>query len=267
VRPLDSLLKVAANAQRALNKLQKQYLELDKITAPHAKVPRRVAKGGRVPVDPQIFEDKKEAELYDYAFDARRVGFQDPEAQRIIRDAEGRELRKRRMRTGAEPTDTVPGWRFGEGELTEKRQSRQPNRFDSIQDQQPARKRIRNPMGINGKGGSLTPDRAATPLGGALQSNTQQLGASRLLGNVPKRIQQLRDESVVSVRSEGGTVTQVRKGRPPGSKNLHKRRDAGIKKGPRKPKVAPEAEMEYDNELVTVVHGTGSYLDGDDMVA
>ncbi|KAI7156995.1 hypothetical protein KC352_g27431, partial [Hortaea werneckii] len=33
-----------------------------------------------------------------------------------------------------------------------------------------------------------------------------------------------------------------RKGRPPGSKNLHKRSDAGIKKGPRKKKVVEGAD-------------------------
>ena len=43
------------------------------------------------------------------------------------------------------------------------------------------------------------------------------------------------------MRSKEGSP--VRKGRPPGSKNLHKRKDAGIKKGPRKPKVQePVAE-------------------------
>ena len=39
-----------------------------------------------------------------------------------------------------------------------------------------------------------------------------------------------------------GSPGAARKGRPKGSKNLHKRRDAGIPKGPRKPKVVPSIE-------------------------
>ncbi|TKA76535.1 hypothetical protein B0A55_05670 [Friedmanniomyces simplex] len=244
VRQLDVLHALAANAQRALDNLQKEFVELDQITAQHAKIPRKPAKGGRIPADPQVFEDKKEAELYDYQFDPRRIGFQDPEAQRIVRDAEGRELRKRRNRSGVDQTDTVPGWRFGEEHLNEKRQSRQPNRFDANTDQLAPRKRMKTLSGgLNGTPDSLTPDRA-TPLGGggASGSNSQQLllGGPGRFGNVPKRIQQLRGESVVSARSEGGGVgaaASARKGRPPGSKNLQRRRDAGIPKGPRKRKV------------------------------
>ena len=99
---------------------------------------------------------------------------------------------------------------FGEKSVGEKRQSRQPNRFDTMvgqysqQQQQPC-KRLRLTNGE--EAGSLTPDRAGTPVGG-YQAPT----SGRWAGHVPKRIQQLRDESVVSVRSEGGTVTKVRKG-------------------------------------------------------
>ena len=39
-----------------------------------------------------------------------------------------------------------------------------------------------------------------------------------------------------------GSPGAARKGRPKGSKNLHKRRDAGIPKGPRKPKVVASIE-------------------------
>ncbi|KAK3646432.1 hypothetical protein LTR56_008530 [Elasticomyces elasticus] len=255
-RSTGNLLEIAANAQRALQALQEEYLSLDRVTAQHAKIPRRPAKGGTVPVDAQVFEDRKEADLYDYAFDPRRIGFQDPEAQHIVRDAEGRELRQRRNRTGVGATDTVPGWKFGEEGLDGKRQSRQPNRFDAnIEMQQPARKRMRAMGGASPL--SMTPDRAATPLGGALGNNTQFLGLGRI-GNVPKRIQQLRGESVGSVRSEGGSPAK-HKGRPPGSKNLHKRSDAGVPKGPRKKKVVEvgegsevkggEAEVERDYEM------------------
>ncbi|KAK4903077.1 hypothetical protein LTR27_000005 [Elasticomyces elasticus] len=258
-RSTGNLLEIAANAQRALQALQEEYLSLDRVTAQHAKIPRRPAKGGTVPVDSQVFEDRKEADLYDYAFDPRRIGFQDPEAQHIVRDAEGRELRQRRNRTGFGATDTVPGWKFGEEGLDGKRQSRQPNRFDAnIEMQQPARKRMRAMGGASPL--SMTPDRAATPLlGGGVGNNTNMLGLGRL-GNVPKRIQQLRGESVGSVRSEGGSPAK-HKGRPPGSKNLHKRSDAGVPKGPRKKKVVEvgegsevkglsvEAEVDRDFEM------------------
>lgn len=239
IRSLANLKAIAANAARALRTIQDEYLALDKITAPHAKVPRKPAKGGRVPVDPQIFEDKKEAELYDYLFDPRKVGYQDPEAQRIVRDAEGRELRKRRNRIAADPPDPIPGWHFGESqtELAPKRTSRQPQRFENMPE--PPRKRMRTAN----NSGKATPDRAATPLSAAAVALGRLPSAGRLSGTLPKRIRELRDESVAGSPAPSDTgsggVTKVRKGRPPGSKNLHKRRDAGIKKGPRKPKVPP----------------------------
>jgi hypothetical protein len=101
VRSLESLKQLASNAQYALRLLQDEYLEIDKLVASnpmHGKKERKPARGGRQPVDHLVFEDKKEAILYDYAFDARRVGYQDPDSQKIIRDEEGRELRRRRGR-------------------------------------------------------------------------------------------------------------------------------------------------------------------------
>ncbi|KAK5139637.1 hypothetical protein LTR32_007313, partial [Rachicladosporium monterosium] len=186
-------------------------------------------------------------------FDPRKIGFQDPTTQRIVRDAEGRELRKRRNRSGVETTDTVPGWRFGEEGLDGKRASRQPMRFDGnsgVVDRQPLRKRMKignGAGGVDGGGfGSETPERGATPAtGGAAAAgvggNLRGLGFVRG-GNVPKRIQQLRGESVGSVRSSdgaGGLGAGARKGRPPGSKNLMRRKDAGVPKGPRRKRVVP----------------------------
>ncbi|KAK3615988.1 hypothetical protein LTR56_026264 [Elasticomyces elasticus] len=197
------------------------HLDLDRVTAQHAKILRRPAKGGTVPVDPQVSEDSKEADLYDYAFDPRRIGFQDPEAQHIVRDAEGRKLRQRCNCTSVGVTDTVAEWKFGEEGLDGKRASGQPMRFDAnIEMQQPARKRMRAMGGFTPL--SLTPDRAATPnLGGGMGKNTSILGLRRL-GNVPKRIQQLRGESVESMRNEGdGSGSPAKhKGRPAGSKIL-----------------------------------------------
>jgi hypothetical protein len=275
IRPLENLKRLADNAQHALNAIQQEYLMLERITAPHARIPRKPHKGGRIPVEQQVFEDKKEADLYDYAYDPRRVGFQDPLAQKIQRDAEGRELRNRRNRSGAN-SGTLPGWNFGEDEnLGSKRAVKPVNRFDGIVN--PPRKRARNSAtttGRNSKAPSMTPDRAGTPLGGPVRNS--YLTTSRLTGNVPKRVRELRDDPAMSGAGGGGGVGAgaggrgatgsvsreaspggtVRKGRPPGSKNLHKRKDAGIKKGPRKPKVvdsietpgASEAEPEIDGE-------------------
>ncbi|KAK5108055.1 hypothetical protein LTR62_008829 [Meristemomyces frigidus] len=141
IRPTDSLRQLAEHNANTLKLLQNEFLELDHITAPHARIPRRACKGGRLPVDPQIFEDKKEADLYDYVFDPRRIGFQDPDAQKVLRDAEGRELRKRRRLGLGEDgapvmVDVVKGWRWGDevaaglGGADGKRRSRQPPRYD-----------------------------------------------------------------------------------------------------------------------------------------
>lgn len=252
VRSLDNLKRLAANTQQALNALQEEYLILDRITAPHARIPRRPAKGGRVPVESQIFEDKKESDLYDYVYDPRRVGFQDPQNQKIQRDAEGRELRNRRNRSGA-TNGTLPGWNFGEDEPLGPRRAVKPvSRFDGIVD--PPRKRARNSLnatGRNSKAPSMTPERS-TPLGGPIRHGLGTTATrGRLLGNFPtsKRIRELRDESVGGGKRDvtpGGTT--VRKGRPPGSKNLFKRKDAGIKKGPRKPKVVDSIETSFGSE-------------------
>lgn len=277
-RPLSVLEKLAEHYTRQLANLQDEYLAIERQIAPHSKVPRKPAKGGREPIDPVIFEDKKEADLYDYQYDPRKLGEQDPLAQKIVRDAEGRELRKRRQRGGIEAAETAPGWHFGEGPTVAgtKRQSRQPSRFESVVE--PPRKRAR-PAPVEAKAASLTPDRAATP-GGAPAGGFQgsfvgdkyvPASTGRWRGHVPKRVRELRDDSVPLPAAPAANTTPTataaptatatatatatttatasataaasatpegkpRKGRPPGSKNLHKRSDAGIKKGPRKKK-------------------------------
>ncbi|KAK5154612.1 hypothetical protein LTS14_006750 [Recurvomyces mirabilis] len=256
VRSTKNLYAIAENTMKAMAALQEEYMELDKITAPHNKIPKRPVKGGREPVEAQIFEDRKEADLYDYVFEKGRVGFQDPEAQKIVRDAEGRELRKRRRvgggngngngNGGVEPADVVPGWRWGEeiSGVGEKRASRQPARFDNMGEGgtstavtgsgggaggcggagmgmgaagnggQPKRK-ARNPLGLNGKGGSLTPGRGGTPIlgTGSGAASADGLATGKAIGNVPRRIQELRGESVAS---DGGSGKSGKKGKIPG---------------------------------------------------
>jgi hypothetical protein len=97
-RSTDNLYVLAANTAAALRAWQDEYLELEKITAPHAAIPRKAATGQRNPIDYMVYEDQKESELYDYVFDAKKVGMQDPIAQKVVRDASGRELRTRQPR-------------------------------------------------------------------------------------------------------------------------------------------------------------------------
>ena len=288
-RPKELLLAVTAHVQGMLQELQDEYLELDAITAPHARVPRKPVKGGRVPLDHAVFEDKKEADLYDYTFDPRKVGYQDPEAQKIYRDAEGRALRKRRQRNGldAEPAATTGG---EEAPLGPRRAVKPISRFDGTT-QAPTRKKRTN-NGTVKPASSMTPDPSLEPQ--VLANGYVVHSSGRWAGHIPKRIRELRGDSVGAAspsaaapattpatnggatspgapsagadegasRSETpgtssdtpgpadgkeGSPGASRKGRPKGSKNLHKRRDAGIPKGPRKPKVVPSIEQNASN--------------------
>ncbi|SMR43544.1 unnamed protein product [Zymoseptoria tritici ST99CH_3D1] len=322
VRSLSNLKLLAANAQQALLALQAEYLDLDKIVAIHpmnGKKERKPVKGGRQTVEPAVFEDRKEALLYDYTFDPRKIGYQDPDAQRIIRDGEGRELRRRRNRVGAD--NSLPnGVNYGDGEMTAKRTVKPISRFDGVVVQAP-RKRSRL---STAPGNDETPSqsRPETPVQHEVEGTRPSRQRGRAGEHVPKRIRELRHGSVLASgrsaseestarmgASVAGSVVDedvsdpldirnlindngngegdmsatinpsievpppsneaysanidafannaavspagspgpfgemtsammvARKGRPPGSKNLHKRRDAGIKKGPRKPKV------------------------------
>ncbi|KAM3424901.1 hypothetical protein BST61_g6876 [Cercospora zeina] len=249
VRSLDSLKALAANAQMALMSLQDEYLALDQVVARHpmnGKKERKPVHGGRDPIAHAVWEDKKEAALYDYAFDARKVGYQDPDAQRIIRDAEGRELRRRRNRIDPHTTQV----NYGDGEMTTRRTIKPVSRFDGVVVTMP-RKRSRLNVAETtetdhsaGKAGSVTPERTSNP------TDYVPPTRGRWAGHVPKRIQELRGTSV-SRRSESNSPAPsltpsssggVRKGRPPGSKNREERKDKGIKKGPRKKKTDPASD-------------------------
>ncbi|KAL9062172.1 MAG: hypothetical protein Q9157_009160, partial [Trypethelium eluteriae] len=97
-RPMDVLYAIAENTQRVLKLWQDEYLVIDRRTAPHANIPRRPATGARQTIDPEVYEDMREAEIYGYTFDPKRIGRQDPFSQRSARGLKGRELRERRNR-------------------------------------------------------------------------------------------------------------------------------------------------------------------------
>lgn len=291
VRSTGNLMELAAHAQQALKDLQDEYLALDKITAPHARIPRKPAKGGRLPVEPAVFEDRKEADLYDYTFDPRRIGFQDPGAQKIVRDAEGRELRKRRIRSGGGfDTENVAAAFLGDEDKYASARGRRVKpvmRFDGVVAQPKRRRNVNATMGslvppAGDTGANMTPDpTAATTAGeGQVLPNGYRVPTSgRWANHVPKRIRELRGDSVGSARSTGaatgeGTPAKEgspskeatpgphRKGRPPGSKNLHKRKDAGIPKGPKKkPQVVDSIEAPSDGQALATTNAVTPTMD------
>ncbi|KAF2151644.1 hypothetical protein K461DRAFT_268792 [Myriangium duriaei CBS 260.36] len=97
-RRTDNLYELAANTAAALRIWQDEYLEIDRRTAPHAPIPRKPATGNRQPLSPTLFEDQKESDIYDYILDLKKLGHQNPIAQKVIRDASGRELRQRAIK-------------------------------------------------------------------------------------------------------------------------------------------------------------------------
>jgi hypothetical protein len=311
VRPKEVLRSTTAHMAALLQQLQDEYLELDKITAPHARVPRKPVKGGRMPLDDAVYEDKKEADLYDYTYDPRKVGYQNPDAQKIFRDAEGRALRKRRQRNGLDvESAATPGGE--EVPLGPRRATKPVSRFDGIAPA-PATRKKRTANGTL-KPGSMTPDPnlgASAPPPQVLSNGYVVRTSGRWKNHIPKRIRELRGDSVgaspvngvgpvaatgagaspgpgpgvgaapgaVSPSVEEGAMRSetpgtssdtpltadgkedspgaARKGRPKGSKNLHKRRDAGIPKGPRKPKVV--ASIESSVAQPTMNYAQGAY--------
>lgn len=252
-RSLESLTALATNAQKALRQLQDEYLDLDKVVAQNpmlGKKERKPVHGGREPVPYDVFEDKKEAMLYDYAFDPRKIGYQDPDSQRIVRDAEGRELRRRRTRIDPHTSQV----NYGDGEMTTRRTVKPVSRFDGVVVPVPRKKSrlsVADTTEVDdNKTGSMTPEHTGTPVSGLANWHTGDPNdyvppsRGRWAGHVPKRIQELRGVSVPRCSESGSpqppgsanSSSSARKGRPPGSKNLHERKDKGIKKGPRKKK-------------------------------
>lgn len=226
-RPSDVLYALAENTQAVLKAWQDEYLSIDKRVAAHANNgPRKPVNGGRVPVDPKVFDDQKEADVYSYVYDARKPpGTQDPFSQRIGTDyVGGRELRHRRTR------DVTTEDLAQSEEEVGKRKRRAAQRFDNATDTG-SRTRKRDHEG------SETPEPPGPRKRGKLGSATKRQAY------VPARIREMRGESAMTTSASEDDDTYEgtpeprgpgkRRGRPPGSKNLAQRKDAGIKKGPR----------------------------------
>ncbi|KAK5153022.1 hypothetical protein LTR04_006296, partial [Oleoguttula sp. CCFEE 6159] len=250
-RTTADLYALAANTQAALKLWQDEYLQLDKHTAPLSAIPKRPATGGRQPLDPLEFEDLKEADLYDYTFDPKRVGFQDPFRQRTGRlDPGGRELRQRRARDvldaagASEYDDNDAGIVVGGRTLRDRTAAHSAGTPDPA-----SRSRKR----ANSSG----PDRDRPPP----KKRGRQVGARAGIDFLHPRVREMRGQSVTQSVStddddegaDGGwtfgnmsadgarSTSRGRKGRPPGSKNVARRSDAGVKKGPRKAALASSA--------------------------
>jgi hypothetical protein len=308
-RTTDNLYVLAANTAAALRAWQDEYLELEKITAPHAAIPRKAATGQRGPIDHMIFEDQKEADLYDYVFDSKKVGMQDPIAQKVVRDAAGRELRTRQPRGQANKEASVVAAAAAAAtaavipeEIVTGRRARKPvAKYDGVvsTDQAMGRKRGADAMSETPEAEPIAKRGKTTGRGRGGRGGRGSRGGRGGRGNggggaaggrgglMSKRIQEMREESAaISVTpseeelsgsdvgsvapdtrenspiydpmpatgtitpglapesvgdpdSENGpslTASGKKKGRPKGSKNHHKRSDAGIPKGPRVPK-------------------------------
>ncbi|KAB2570910.1 hypothetical protein BFW01_g6413 [Lasiodiplodia theobromae] len=235
-RTSEVLYALAENTQAALKAWQDEYLAIDKRVAAHANNgPRKPVNGGRVPVDPKVFDDQKEADIYSYVYDARKPpGTQDPFSQRIGTDyVGGRELRHRRAR------DVTTEDLAQSEEDVGKRKRRAAQRFDGAADSG-SRTRKRD------HAGSETPEPPGPRKRGKVGSATKRQSV------VPPRIREMRGESAMTTSASEDDDTYEgtpeprgpgkRRGRPPGSKNLAQRKDAGIKKGPRGKKGAAAAQ-------------------------
>lgn len=305
-RSTDNLYVLAANTAAALRAWQDEYLELERITAPHAAIPRKAATGQRNPIDHQTFEDQKEADLYDYVFDAKKVGMQDPIAQKVVRDASGRELRTRQPRGQANKEKNAEVAAAAAEEVVTGRRTRKPvAKYDGVvsTDQVMGRKRGAEAMSETPEAEPVakrgrTSGRGRGGRGGRGRGGRGGRGGGGRGGLISKRIQEMREESAaVSVTpseeelsgsdigsvppetrenspapeptpvtemnspalespadpdsGEGPSLTASgkKKGRPKGSKNHHKRSDAGIPKGPRVPKAQPAGALSVNSDV------------------
>ncbi|KAK7531109.1 hypothetical protein IWX49DRAFT_357993 [Phyllosticta citricarpa] len=227
-RRTDVLFALAENTQAALKAWQDEYLTIDKRVAVHANNgPRKPVNGGRQPTDPRVFDDQKEADIYSYVFDPRKApGTQDPFSQRIGTDyVGGRELRHRRAR------DVTADDLAQSEEEVGKRKRRIVQRFEGAADAAGSRKREHV--------------ESETPESPRPRKKGRAANAAKKQGYVPARIREMREESMMTTSASEddqddnyGTPEPKgkRRGRPPGSKNLAQRKDAGIKKGPRNKK-------------------------------
>lgn len=199
-------------------------------------------------MNPLLFEDMKEADLYGYTYDPKKpAGMQDPFTQRPGHEKSGgRELRQRRTRDMLDSAAPSEEEEEEEEGRPAKRQRRATRRFEGS-DQGTG---TSTPKKHNGWGGArkkgvskyAQPAASATPEPDGRGKRGRAAAGSLL----HQRIQEMREESAVTSSGDEGSsnansieddeqvAPNQKRGRPMGSKNVGRRSDYGVKKGPRK---------------------------------
>jgi hypothetical protein len=207
---------------------------------------KKACNGGRIPMAQDVYEVMKEAELYGYTYDPKKPPeTQDPWGQRPGAERSGgRELRTRRNRDQLDsaPASEEEDYEDNEGRPA-KRQRRATRKFDGSD----AGTGVSTPKKHNGWGGArkkgvsrFLNNASETPEPESRPTKRARVAASNLLH---QRIQEMRENSQIASSGEEESSamdgddysdSNVKRGRPAGSKNLARRSDYGVKKGPRK---------------------------------
>jgi hypothetical protein len=208
---------------------------------------KKACNGGRIPTDPHVYEVMKEADLYGYNYDPKKnPEAQDPWAQRPgAEKSGGRELRTRRG--GRDLLESAPVSEDDDELDNEgrpaKRQRKATRKFDGSD----AGTGSNTPKKNNGWGGArkkgvsrFSKNASETPEPEARGTKRARTAASNLLH---QRIQEMREASLVPSSGDEDSSnmdvddysdSNAKRGRPAGSKNVARRSDFGVKKGPRK---------------------------------
>ena len=158
-RSTETLLRIARSTFKALVAWQDEYLHLDMKTAPAQNPPKRPATGGRVPLEPSVFEAQKEIDLWGHILGVegreysksliQRSGYAGlglgngrPGGSSLAVDGEGKRARRRgadaKLIDGVAAAPSEP-----EASALEKRTRKPVRRFDVGSNGMPGRKRRR----------------------------------------------------------------------------------------------------------------------------
>lgn len=203
-----------------------------------------------------MFEDVKEADLYGYIFDHKKLpGCQDPWAQRPgVEKSGGRELRTRRARDMLDSAAASEEDEEDNEGRPSRRQRKPPRKFDGTDVVTEAS----TPKKHNGWGGARKKgvSRFAMPASETPEPDSRPVKRARTAAAsaLHQRLvhESVREGSVATTSGDEGssimdveeyTDTNTKRGRPPGSKNTGRRSDFGIKKGPRKKATDPSTPV------------------------
>lgn len=207
---------------------------------------KKACNGGRIPTAPDVYEVMKEADLYGYNYDPKKnPEAQDPWGQRPgAEKSGGRELRTRR---GRDMLESAPASEEDDDVDNEGRPARRQRKATRKFDGSDAGTGSNTPKKHNGWGGArkkgvsrFSKNASETPEPESRPTKRARTAASNLLH---QRIQEMREASLVpSSGDEDSSAMDVddysdsnaKRGRPAGSKNVARRSDYGVKKGPRK---------------------------------